>query len=1157
KTEQTTEAVTETTSEEKKEEVTEATIEEKTSEETEKEEITEKEDEPEIIDASDLPYRLLVASEDENIYTDGYVISSYEGMYLVGYKSENERNAGLEYYQSKAIFVELDDEIFEIADNESSDTETSEPEVVNQDDALTALGELEESEVVDDKKVIAVIDTGANDKVADAVSVIGEKTDDDNGHGTKMINSIIAENPNAKILSIKAFDENGKAKPSDIYAAVRYAIDNKVSIINISASSISSKDSEIVEDIINEAIDNKILIVGSAGNKSADAKYFIPGKIDKAYIIGACTEDKVKTKESNFGTSVDYYVVADSTSLAAAIFTGKLSKSGSISFNDLKNVYLPSDIKLDGTEGKTDDEDTDFEVNMYQHEDDYLRLDNIPSTCDGIVVNIANNDDAAHNPVFEYRTKGDVKINQPLVCMDDGYRSGNSINKSSGYDDGGGGRMPVKAYTITNNKFKKFVYYLVVNYSGGDYSKAPTIGGYKLSAYIHKYFYHGEGNVVSGCGLAHNGTSTWADTDARVQAWDNYRESIMGSGWDVPGDVISGARINGSDSTVNDTIYNAALAYANNSEQCPDSFTITELVNFSRGALYVNSGGNILPNWDYQNYLTYTLNYKITLEKSSSVSGYNESMDGVKYVLYNQDNRQIATFTLGANGKTKAIEIYKGQGSIATPDDRVYTDASGKVWLAWYSLIDTQNGWHFEEIASNKYYALDTDNHVVNVHKGDNILTDSDAPGYGMIQVYKTDEKGNTLAGCTFGIYTSESAARNGTVNNTPAGDRAVTANGSNGKVTLASFVGRKNGTYYIKELNAPTGYALDSTIHTVTLNGDASQTVAINNQYYGYVFNSKYYSDAYADLKTAYGTDTKKLATHYFNNIVNKASNPENRTATRYFNLDYYIRNAFGSSETVGSWTRLQFLNHYMNYGAKEGRIAIDPTIYTNMSYGVHYTSGEPVAVIKVKNTPNKYYVGIKKHDADNPNQFIAATFDIYGTNTSGATSGGTKINALSNKSTSATTGLLNVDVSDYYNAGSSTVTGKYKYFYAVETKTDSNHRITVSAKALTVGQNVTYTDWPNAHNVYATLKKSSSNPDCSNNNPNYSLAGAEYKIFRSNADATAAKSSKDYLKAIGTFTVKADGTSNVIDVTDYMNVNTSTGVLRDTTFYVFETKT
>ena len=62
--------------------------------------------------------------------------------------------------------------------------------------------------------------------------------------------------------------------------------------------------------------------------------------------------------------------------------------------------------------------------------------------------------------------------------------------------------------------------------------------------------------------------------------------------------------------------------------------------------------------------------------------------------------------------------------------------------------------------------------------------------------------------------------------------------------------------------------------------------------------------------------------------------------------------------------------------------------------------------------------------------------------------------------------------------------------------------------------------------------------------------MAGAEYKLFKSGADASAAKSSGDYSKAIGTLTVKANGTSNVIDVTDYMNVNPTNGALLDTNF-------
>ena len=43
----------------------------------------------------------------------------------------------------------------------------------------------------------------------------------------------------------------------------------------------------------------------------------MPGSVDEAYIIGAAKEDGTRLDMSNFGETVDYNVVADSTSEAA------------------------------------------------------------------------------------------------------------------------------------------------------------------------------------------------------------------------------------------------------------------------------------------------------------------------------------------------------------------------------------------------------------------------------------------------------------------------------------------------------------------------------------------------------------------------------------------------------------------------------------------------------------------------------------------------------------------------------------------------------------------------------------------------------------------------------------------------------------------------
>lgn len=191
-------------------------------------------------------------------------------------------------------------------------------------------------------------------------------------------------------------------------------------------------------------------------------------------------------------------------------------------------------------------------------------------------------------------------------------------------------------------------------------------------------------------------------------------------------------------------------------------------------------------------------------------------------------------------------------------------------------------------------------------------------------------------------------------------------------------------------------------------------------------------------------------------------------------------------------------------------------------------------------------YYVGI--HKVDDTGAAVAASFDVY-TNSGAGTSGGTKIGSVT---TAASTGLASLDVSSFYNSGS-------KYFYAIERSTATNHEITISAKQLPVHEDSIsseeYVQWLNPRSVYLTLTKSSSNSSISSNNQNYSLAGAVYKVFADRTAADNAKRTGNYNSAIGTLTTSANGTANIIEVSDHMNKNASTGAFTNTTFYAIET--
>lgn len=313
--------------------------------------------------------RLIIGADDPSVITDDTpVISEHNGLYLIQFDTEKQARNAYTYYYGKVAFVEPDTGV-EIVDNDvdssSDEGQPAETDDVKKDndrnlkekilDWLVEGNNADTDESADpaEKPVaadtvmtkednplnaiteetpkakgydIALIDTGVSGvKVADKVSVIGESAEDDNGHGTQMAKYIYEEATDAKILSIKALDAEGKGDISAVLAAMRIAIDNHVKVINLSMSAYAATENTALKNMVEEAQNAGVLIVGAAGNNGHDAKWYVPGNIEKAVIVGAC-DGKGEIREfSNFGDTVDYYVVAASSSEAAAIVSGKLS----------------------------------------------------------------------------------------------------------------------------------------------------------------------------------------------------------------------------------------------------------------------------------------------------------------------------------------------------------------------------------------------------------------------------------------------------------------------------------------------------------------------------------------------------------------------------------------------------------------------------------------------------------------------------------------------------------------------------------------------------------------------------------------------------------------------------------------------------------------
>lgn len=316
---------------------------------------------------------LLIGTSDPSIFTeDTEVLSVYNNIYLTRYADSAQTMSAYTYYYNKADIVEVNSN-FRANDEEASTTDAEEiandghgeADLSELNTGVDAFSQINNTGIGNYSGAIALIDTGASGgNVVGSYSVLGGSGADDNGHGTRLANAISEANPNARIVSIKALDSASIGSVSDVYAAMELAIRANVSVINLSMCSIATADSELLRGAINEAVGRGIIVVASAGNNGSNCAYFTPANISSVYTIGACDDDGNRISSSNYGA--DYYVIASSTSIAAAKFSA-YAVNGLGSIDDLEDVFTRDFVESEKTTEQIDEieQNTEESVTTY------------------------------------------------------------------------------------------------------------------------------------------------------------------------------------------------------------------------------------------------------------------------------------------------------------------------------------------------------------------------------------------------------------------------------------------------------------------------------------------------------------------------------------------------------------------------------------------------------------------------------------------------------------------------------------------------------------------------------------------------------------------------------------------------------------------------
>lgn len=775
--------------------------------------------------------RVIVNTTDD---LNGLVIAGgvyYDGTYIIGFANDADLNSAIGYFAAMGYEYALDGDLGLCDDDEPG--EGSGAGATIYDPVLNANASVR----------VAVIDTGSN-LANESYSVVGDDPADYNGHGTAMCTYILENTDDAYIISIKAIS-GSQGSMADIVAAIELAEELDVDYILMAMSIKDNGQYEAFESLVANA---NATVVASAGNNGSNASSYLPASIDGVITAGAVDGEYVLRDSSNYGSCVDYYELADSTSAAAAIVLGKLISqpeflSGFYIDNDDHSVYCVDGefFQINGGQAVITDiipNPNGVSIDLFRERTldygvSYLGA-NYPNGCIGFVKNAvqyATQLSSSQDNAFSWTDNGNQGCTASMQAM--GYSNPNNYGISGLYVG-----TDISGAASSGASFYEWV---VANAEPGDIIMfgypADSSGHVWHHTAIYVGAYSASGNWVEGGDSA--SISTWRNNDTDNGYFNgSYQNCIAlyespGVGKNAKRRSVSGADFRLSSSDRDKAFTTAVIVSLNPTEDLP-----------------------------------------LGLAKVNTASAYNTMTQGnscydfagTQYTLYADQacTQVLFTYTFGSDGHTTG-DIYKLPGSevaneptyflketAAGPgyfiDDTVYSvsfHADRTVTVsggsnATVTISQSADADHPAEITLADEPM--TDPFGLTVRKENTVNTPTtfrmDAVTF-HIQYYAGDYNVNTsLAGVTptddFYVTITNTSA-NDYISKTlrlqqlAGQDPSVTVTGDNdylaGVYNSGVTVTEPLGTYVLQESTAPTGYEVNPTIMRVRIYDDGNDS--------------------------------------------------------------------------------------------------------------------------------------------------------------------------------------------------------------------------------------------------------------------------------------------------------------------------------------------
>jgi subtilisin family serine protease len=219
--------------------------------------------------------------------------------------------------------------------------------------AESAVSFLDESAVSFlDESAVSFLDQSSASFIDGVTASSIDKMAPAHGHGTMVAGILAAIAPDAMIMPLQAFDDNGCASIYNISKAINYAVTHGAQVINMSFG--VSTDSQTLKDAVKDAVKAGVTVVAAAGNNNTSEPQY-PADYHGVISVAATDLKDVKASFSNYGRTITvsapgvgiisaypggYYAAMSGTSFSAPMVAAEAALCRSLRTSDCNDSII-------------------------------------------------------------------------------------------------------------------------------------------------------------------------------------------------------------------------------------------------------------------------------------------------------------------------------------------------------------------------------------------------------------------------------------------------------------------------------------------------------------------------------------------------------------------------------------------------------------------------------------------------------------------------------------------------------------------------------------------------------------------------------------------------------------------------------------------------